>query len=91
MVEVHMIQCYIVSILWSLSRKETTVLLCICIVTYNTSKVIPKSTLILCMQLAAPRALILFTLIELFDGVQELVFVACVNLVFLLGVTSSQG
>ena len=34
----------------------------------------------LCIQ---SRSLILFTLIELFDGVQELVFVVCVNLVFL--------
>ena len=47
MIEVHVIQCCIVSILWSLSRKETTVLL----VTYNASKVLgaPKVSIDFCV------------------------------------------
>ena len=85
MIEVHMIQCYtytyIVStlyrihyILWSLSHKETTVLL----VTYTYDISLqrlegsPKVNIDFCVcNLQHPsRVLILFTLIELFDGVQ---------------------
>ena len=47
MIEVHVIQSYIVSILWSLSHKEKAVLL----VTYNASKVLgaPKVTIDFCV------------------------------------------